>query len=195
MAKQQLKLPTLLVITDNPSIRFWVKKHLDDQFFIINASKESEALSALNAYLDFIIVDSAIEDCNVFELCKKLNAQTRTAFTPILLITGRLNKAYRNQALEAGVTDFLNNELDMEELETRIATGRNAAALRQKTEELSASIPKPKDHLPTAYLKSKFLLNDQALRLIATAKKDNIPVALLFVQIDGFAEMVAHFGA
>jgi len=56
MAKQ-IKLPTLLVVTDNPSIRFWVKKHLDEQFFVISAENRREAIGAMNARLDFIILD------------------------------------------------------------------------------------------------------------------------------------------
>jgi PleD family two-component response regulator len=140
-----LKLPTLLVIADNPSIRFWIKKHLDSQFFILDASKKSVALEAIrNSSLDFIILDSGFADCDPLDLCKEIRRILHTSFTPILLITGRLKKSYRDEALEAGVSDFLNDQLDLEELETRIATGQKAASMRQKTIDVSAALQKHK---------------------------------------------------
>lgn len=148
---KHLKLPTLLVVADDPSVRFWVKKHLDDQFFVLAAENRREAIDALNARLDFIIVDSAMEECDALELCKELSQKN---LVPILLITGRLKKSFRDRALASGVTDFLNNQLDVEELETRIATGLKAAAARQKTEDLGLSIQVPQIN-PNGSLKKK----------------------------------------
>jgi PleD family two-component response regulator len=141
---KQLKLPTLLVIADNPSIRFWVKKHLDDQFFILSAEGRQEALEALSARLDFIIIDAALEDCDALALCKELSQLTQKTPISILLVTGRLKKSFRDRALASGVTDFLSDQLDLDELETRIYEGLKAALIRQKTEDLGLSIQPPK---------------------------------------------------
>ncbi|HSX10675.1 MAG TPA: response regulator [Chlamydiales bacterium] len=179
---KQLRLPTLLMITDNPSIRFWVKKHLDDDFFIINAETAEEALDALNARLDFIIVDAELEACDALDLCRQISKLTQKGLVPILLVTGRLKKSYRDEALASGVTDFLSDQLDIEELRLRIASGKKNASSRQKTEDLALTIKAPK--IGTASLKNKFVLNDQAVRLLAAAKNGNIPVALLLMRID-----------
>jgi len=186
---KQLKLPTLLVVADNPSIRFWVKKHLDERFFILSAETEQQALQALNARLDFIIVDSEIEACDALDLCKSLSQMIQKNLVPILLITGRLKKSYRDQAIQSGVTDFLSNQLDSEELEARITAGTKAASARQKTEEVGLSFKIPVHTSNSNYLKNKFLLNDQALRLLTAAKEEQTPVALLLMRIDGFAQM------
>jgi response regulator RpfG family c-di-GMP phosphodiesterase len=134
-----IKLPTLLVITKNPSIRVWMKKHLDDRFFILNAEEKEEAHSAMQTRLDFIILDSEFEEA--LELCEKIAKVAKKVGTPILLITGRLKKAYREKAKECGVTDFLSDQLDASELEERIETGLKTAAMRQKTEEIGFHIP------------------------------------------------------
>ncbi len=141
---KQIKLPTLLVVADNPSIRFWIKKHLDDQFFILGAETKQEALDALNARLDFIILDASLESCDALELCKELSNLTKKNLVPILLITGRLKKSFRDKALQCGVTDFLSDQLDVEELEFRIAEGNKAASMRQKTEDVGLGIQPPK---------------------------------------------------
>lgn len=192
---KRLKLPTLLVITENPTIRFWVKKHLDSQFFIIDAAKRSAALDAVKfAPLDFIILDSKLEDCNPLQLCKELRQMLHITPTPILLVTGKLKKSYREEALEAGVTDFLSSQLDFEELETRIATLRKAAEIRQKTTDLSAAIQTPRRELSENYLRDKFLLHDKALRLLAQGKKEGVSMTLLVLRIDNFEELQSRFG-
>jgi lipoate-protein ligase A len=141
-----LKLPTLLVVSDNPTIRFWVKKHLDHQFFILLAEDRKEAFeAAFNSRLDFIILDAALESLDALVLCQELNQLSQKHFTPIFLITGRLNKSYRKQAQKAGVTAFLSEQLDLDELEAAIAKGQKTASMRDKTADLSRSIKTSKD--------------------------------------------------
>lgn len=189
-----LKLPTLLMISENPSVRFWIKKQLNRQFFIIDAANFKVALEAAKtSRLDFVIIDSDFENCNPLKLSLEIR-QNLEPFTPILLITGRLKKSFLDAALESGVTDFLNNQLDETELELRIATGRKAQSLREKTNDVFSSLDQKKDNLSSDYLKKKFLLHDQALRLIASAKKKKIPLAALFVRVDHFEEMQIKMG-
>jgi len=187
---KQLKLPTLLVVTDNPTVRFWVKKHLDERYFVLSAEKRHEAIDALHSRLDFIIVDSALETSDPLELCKELSKMTQKSLVPILLITGRLKKSFRDKAQSCGVTDFLSDQLDPDELEIRISTGQRAASARDKTSDISLSIKMPAVHFPSQSLKNKFVLTDAGLRLLAESKQENSPVALLILQVDVFAEMV-----
>lgn len=178
---KQIRLPTLLIVADNPSVRFWVKKQLEDQFFLITAQSRQEALEALNAHLDFIIVDAVLEEGDALALCLKLSQLTQKKI-PILLITGRLKKSFREKALASGVTDFLSDQLDVEELHMRITTGKKTASVREKTEGMSQKIKF--SGRSGGSLKSKFVLTDQALRNLANAREKGIPVALLVVRID-----------
>lgn len=181
MAKA-FKLPTLLVVTSNPSVRFWIKKHMDEQFFIINADNYNQAMDALNARLDFIIVDANLDGCDALALCKELSKRTKKALVPILLITGRLKKSFLDKAIASGVSDFLSDQLNLEELQMRIATGLKAASTRERTEGLGIAIKVPK--MASVSLKNKFLLDKQALQLLAAAKEESAPVALLLMRID-----------
>lgn len=186
--REKIQLPILLVITDNPSIQFWLKKHLDENFFIIEAMTKSKALEIIrNTPLDFIILDSSMEEIDLLNLCRSL--RSANPIIPILLITGRLKKSFLDEALDAGATDFLNDQLDPEELRTRIATGRRAALIREKTQDLSSAIPIPKNKISSSYLKNKILLHDQALKLLQLAHKKQTPIRLLVVQIDHFSRL------
>lgn len=186
---QQLKLPTLLVITDNPTIRFWVKKYLDDRFFIICAEKEGEAMDALHSRLDFIIIDGSLETSDPLDLCKEISKITQKSLVPILLITGKLKKSFRDKAHQCGVTDFLSDQLDIDELEMRISAGQRAASARDKTVDLGLSITVPSQNLLGNSLKNKFVLNEQGLNLLAEAKQEKIPVALLMFRVDHFTDL------
>lgn len=138
---KRLILPTLLLVSDNSSIRYWVKSHLDTQFFILEARNAANALSNIhNSSIDFILLDADME--NPLALCKKIRAALHNAIVPILLITGKLKKSFREEALDAGVTDFLSTHLDTEELQTRIAAAKQAEETREKTSEISKKLHK-----------------------------------------------------
>lgn len=187
---EQLKLPILLIIADNPSIRFWMKKHLEDQFFVIEASTSIDAIEAVeHAPLDCIILDSNFEESDPFILCKTIRTSLHNQYTPLLLITGKLKKTFREEALEAGATDFVSDQLDLSEVETRIATGRKAASIRQKTTELSHTFQKAKQESSSEIFKDKFVLHDQILRALSKALEKKIPVTLLIIRPDGFTSL------
>ncbi|MBM3183709.1 MAG: response regulator [Chlamydiae bacterium] len=189
-----LKLPTLLVVTENPSVRIWVKKHLDQDFFIIDTSRKKAALEAAQtAALDFVIVDSELEECDALELCSVLHKTLRT-LTPILLITGRLKKSYLDAALEAGVTDFLNQQLDPEELQVRVATIRKNQSVREKTQGISAALPRGNEDLSTNFLKDRVLLHNRALNMLKEAKAKGVLITALIIGIDHFEETRSKIG-
>ena len=136
-------LPSLLLITESPSVRYFFKRTLSSQFTLINAYHELEAMQTLaTTQLELIILDSQITYCDALELASKL--RNKDLLTPILLITGRLKKIFRDRALDAGVSDFLSDLLDEDELETRITILERAKKERKKTEGLSAKIRQKK---------------------------------------------------
>ena len=190
----KLKLPTLLMVSENPSVHFWIKKQLNEQFFIIDASDLTKAVeTSENSQLDFVIIDADVEYYDPLKLSLQIRKNLDT-WTPILLITGKLKKQFLDEALESGVTDFLNNQLDPDELQLRIATGRKTQSLQEKTTDAFFSLYPTDALLSGNYLKSKFLLHDQALRVIANAKKNNIPLVALFVRIDYFETLQTQMG-
>ncbi|MBF8263602.1 MAG: two component transcriptional regulator [Parachlamydiales bacterium] len=154
---EKLNRPTLLVISDNPSIRHWIKRNLENQFYIIESADRSSAIEAVQTIgLDFIILDSHLEECDPLNLSSDLRRINMT--TPILLITGRLKKSFRKEAMNAGITDFLGDQLAIEELNMRIAAAQKTAQSRTKTSDLSSNIkriarPPAEDHLKNSSLK------------------------------------------
>lgn len=159
-------MSTVLVITDQPPVRFWIKKHLAS---VIDANNELKAISAVeSSKLDLIILDDTIE--NALELVTKMRAKTAV---PILLITGHLKKDYRTKAQQAGVTEFLSDLLDADELKAQMEKSKNNSKLQQKMKGI----------LPVAQAKNSDALKN---RVIQTAKE---PVPVLIIQIDQFEKI------
>lgn len=194
MPSEQLKLPTLLLIADNPSIVHWIKQNLEQKFYIVEAVSLSEALElARFAQLDFIIVDSHFEECDALKLTNQLRQINTT--TPIFLITGRLKKSYRADAIASGVTDFLNDQLAIEELEMRFASGRKEAKARKKTSSLSTQIAPQKSSSQDDSLKTKIFLEKKTGLLLASARQSKEPLSFLLLRPDQFGKLQKEEGA
>lgn len=194
MIPEKSDLLALLLITENPSIISWMRKHLDDRFILLKAETEEDALEKTHSTkLDFVLLDADFEASNPLALASKLRQENR--IVPILLITGRLKKAYRDIALDAGVTDFLNDKLDPEELETRFATAKKAATEREKASRFSGLIKlAPKLAASHDFLTNKRLLTEEAQRMLSEAEANNENIAVLTIRADRFQELEAEVG-
>ena len=185
----QLRTPAVLVITDNPSVRFWVKKQLDEQFFILDATETDEArIVTLDFPLDLIIVDEAFEEIRPFELCHIIRGTSLNSSTPILLITARLNKAHRKKALAAGITDFLSDQLDSNELRQRVEESKRANRTRTKTSGVFTLKQPMKDKSSTS-LKGHTVSHKQAEQIFSEEQKSERPSSLLVLKIDQFLNL------
>lgn len=187
-----LKLPTLLVICDNPTIRLWVKKHLDTRFFLLFARSKKEILKALDSPLDFVIVDAKLDDDDPLKIIREISKDTIPSGAAIFLITGRLKKSYREKARSCGVSDFLSDQLDEEELFSKIKAGEKNLSSREKTRDLVQTIKAPKAKGEASW-KKKIVFEEKALTLIEDAKKKKFFLSLLIIELDPPSEELFSF--
>ncbi len=81
---------------------------------------------------DLVIVDYMMPQLSGTELAEKFHA--RYPDVPVLMVTANHEKELRHQALQLGVTDFLNKPLDNTEF---VARAKNMLALRQNHKKLA----------------------------------------------------------
>lgn len=176
-----LQKPTLLLVTDQFAIISWMRREISGDFYLLEAESQEAALDYLNqAMIDLVIVDGKI--ARAFEICSSIRKKLVKRSTPILLITGRLKRDFRDAAFLHGVTDFISDQLDIEELQTRIAATQKMSESEDKIADLSMLIPIPTSQIAEGYFKNRFLLHDSALRFLANAK--NNQVLFLLIRID-----------
>jgi len=83
---------------------------------------------------DLLIVDYMMPELSGIELVERFRAVPRNFEIPVLMVTANYETDVRHQALQAGVTDFLNKPLDNVEFMSR---ARNMLALRKSYKHLA----------------------------------------------------------
>lgn len=184
MMNQNYRASSILLVTENPSIQFWVKKHLDDQFFIIQTERYTQALSMAQGELDFILIDSEIDSFDPLELVKRIYMDVTKGKCPILLITDRLKKKYREEAKKAGVAEFLSASIDHEELLERIESGRQAEVSKKKTATLTQGFQLKTGAQKSGALKGKVVFDSKTLSRLQKAEQEGESCHLVLVRCD-----------
>ena len=137
----QNKHPILLLITDSPIKGAFFRKHLKEEFHLIYCETQEEAFDHLTSLkIDFIIVDEKSYGISIFEFCEKLRKISKLEETPLLVITSQLKKKFTRKLLKMGVTDFLREPLEEDELFSRIELAKRFHKMHQKISSISKNI-------------------------------------------------------
>jgi putative two-component system response regulator len=85
---------------------------------------------------DLIVLDVVMPGMSGVEVCRELKSRSLTRFTPVVLVTGSQEHAYRLDGLDAGADDFINKPLDVQEFRTRV---RSLLRMKRLTDELEST--------------------------------------------------------
>jgi diguanylate cyclase (GGDEF)-like protein len=188
-------LPTLLIITDLVITGVWLKKHLKHLFFIIQEKSPEDALERLkNTVVNMIIIDGHLKDLHVPSPLTQIKKATSPERLPLLLITDNIKKSYQDRLRKAGITDFLNDPLEDEEVQSRVPNAMKTSERQKKVLGLSEVLKESKHQLSENVLSSKFMLSDKAIRELARAKKEKKPLIMALIAIDSYRELEERFG-
>lgn len=114
---------TVLVVDDQTASRSILTELLHNitpKVRIIQKNHPQEALDwAVHNTVDLVLVDYLMPDMNGVHFTKVLRTLPAYTYIPILMVTIMDDKTIKQQALEAGVTDFLSKPLNLEECITR----------------------------------------------------------------------------
>ena len=99
----------ILVVDDIPANVKLLEARLTAEYFdVITASSGAEALEICSqADCDIVLLDVMMPDMDGFEVCRRLKANPRTHFIPVVMVTALDQPADRVRGLEAGADDFL----------------------------------------------------------------------------------------
>lgn len=179
----------VLVVSEDATKLATLKKILKASFLLIERADVKEALELLkHTRVDLIILDAKIKHGHNIETAEKLRAAVFKD-TPILLITSNIKKSFAQIALNTGITDFINEPLDKDEIEQRIAVAfKNQDRPKKISQIAQRSTPKMRSSLP---LTNREFLSDQAIKEIAKARKDSTIISLLMIELDDFKKIPA----
>ena len=99
----------VLVVDDiAANVRLLEAKLAAEYFEVMTASSGKEALALIEKHTpDIVLLDVMMPELDGFEVCKRIRANPRTRFLPVVMVTALSDQADRVRGLEAGADDFL----------------------------------------------------------------------------------------
>lgn len=128
------KEPIVLIVEDNPDLRFYLRSLFEAYYQIIEATDGQNGLEvALETVPDIIVTDLMMPRLDGFSLCQQLKSDERTSHIPVILLTAKATLSDRLEGLELGADDYLQKPFSKDELLIRVKNLlQQRATLRQK---------------------------------------------------------------
>lgn len=115
------KKPLVLLVEDNEDFRFYLKDNLRECFTIVEAANGKEGWQkTLSSHPDLIVSDISMPEMNGIDLCKKIKADKRTSFIPVILLTALMGEEQQLKGLETGANDYMTKPFNFEILLSKI---------------------------------------------------------------------------
>jgi adenylate cyclase len=114
---------TVLAVDDQPENLRLLDAVLSPRgYTVLQASTGLGALSLLAAHpVDLVLLDIVMPGIDGYEVCRRIRADERTAFLPVVMITAS-GSQQRLPSLQAGADDFVQKPFDQAELLARVAS-------------------------------------------------------------------------
>ncbi|MET0723299.1 MAG: PleD family two-component system response regulator [Tardiphaga sp.] len=125
----------ILIVDDIPANVKLLEARLSAEYFdVITASNGAQALEiCARSECDLILLDVMMPDMDGFEVCRRLKANPRTHFIPVVMVTALDSPSDRVRGLEAGADDFLTKPVADAVLVARV---RSLTRLKMMTVEV-----------------------------------------------------------
>jgi|GEM_PF-1351381 len=189
-------LPNVILLCKDPAKVAFFRKHFKDLYYLIETE---DCLSALDLIkitpVDLIFLDFYSLDDPLFNFCSHIRKTLGKKKVPIFLISQIIQKSFIEEALLAGVSDFIHEPLDVLELYERISVQLHSSQTNRKIRSITSKLkpPSPVARNTELFL-GRTLIGDKALRTIIETKKKMHPLSLFMVQVDRFPQLEKEFG-
>jgi adenylate cyclase len=110
---------TVLVVDDVPqNVRLLEAVLAPRGYRVVTATSGEEALDRLEG-VDLVLLDVVMPGIDGYEVCRRLRADPRTSFVPVVMVTAS-GEQEKRAAIEAGADDFVTKPFDHDELLARV---------------------------------------------------------------------------
>lgn len=185
---------TILVADDNPVIVKLLEQLLVCAGYLVHAvGNGEEALEAIaTAKPDLVLLDVDMPGKSGFAICRAIKQDSHTADIPVIFVTSRADRADIIEGFAAGGQDYIIKPFTRAELKARVQTH---LALRKAHQELQASVARYRDLSIiddlTGFYNTRYLYQTLQEQL---EKQRNLPLSVVFIDIDNFKLVVDTYG-
>lgn len=183
-----MKLPSLLIVDDNPSIIQVIGKMLAGVGHLRFATRGDQALQLMRAALpDLVLLDAEMPGMSGYEVCAAMKADETLADVPVIFVTGHGETESEVRGLEAGAVDFITKPVHQALLLARVRTQLRIKSLTDELRRMATT-----DGLTGLINRRHF---DELLRREwQRALRAEAPLAMLMVDVDHFKRYNDHYG-
>ena len=132
----------ILVVDDNETNRDILEARLTaNGYEVLHACDGEEALAMTTRHRpDLILLDIMMPKVDGIEVCRRIKADAKLSFTPIILVTAKADSKDIVTGLDAGADEYLTKPIDQTALVARVK-----ALLRLKALHSAKPAPRPPD--------------------------------------------------
>ena len=183
--KKNGKTIKVLIAEDNAvSAKILRKNILEWGYEVVMAKDGKEAWSALkNEEIKLVVLDWMMPEINGIQLCRKIRENDHTrkeqAYTYIILLTAKDEQKDLIKGFSAGADDYITKPFHHLELKARLKTGKRIIDLQRQLQEQAF-----RDGLTGLWNRKRmFRILDKEIN---RSQRDNLPVAIIMIDIDKF---------
>jgi signal transduction histidine kinase/ligand-binding sensor domain-containing protein/DNA-binding response OmpR family regulator len=128
------KRKKILVVEDEPGIRYLLKDILKDDYIVYEAEDGQKALELIDKIVpDLIISDVLMPNMSGLELCNKIKNEPATCQIPFIILSARSSEDHHMEGYEVGADAYIAKPFHYAHLKLRI---RKLLEYRQKLHDL-----------------------------------------------------------
>ncbi len=181
-----------LVVDDEESIRFALEDILGEMGIGVDVAgsvAEAREILARDRSYDLALIDKNLPDGNGLELVQDLEGSE----IGIIVISGYANVSSAVHAIQSGVADYILKPFELADLRARVQRVLDTVALRKQNRRLVEELQQSNSRLerlvatdPLTSLYTFAFLRRHLSEDLARCRRDQQPLALMLIDIDGF---------
>lgn len=133
----------ILVVDDTPQNLKLIELYLrETEFEVVAVTSGHDAIEqSMQGAFDMILLDVVMPGIDGFEVCRRLKNDPRTAFVPVIFLTGRMgDESDKLAAYKLGAVDYIQKPVDRQELIARIRVMLRLEEARSRLDRENAAL-------------------------------------------------------
>ena len=123
MIVQDLSKARILIVDDDPLPGLALQRMLESEGYKnIETIQDSRLVQDKyrENFHDIILLDLSMPHMDGYQVINKLKGEFEDTMPPVLILTGRIEQEFRQQALDIGAIDYVTKPFDFDELRSRV---------------------------------------------------------------------------
>lgn len=179
--------PKILIIDDVLTNLKVLLAALSEDYDVMLASSGQQGLDLAEKTLpEIIMLDISMPGMDGLEVCRRLKTKPETSDIPVVFSTAMSDSANETKGLLLGAADFINKPLKIEVVKLRLRNIIDSRRLRQLVELQNKELSLSAQLDSLTKLPNRLMLDDRLKVAMTQATRSKNPMALLFIDLDGF---------